>query len=71
MDSIRLQAMTVSIFFHKGKGMCWKMMIKNDLFVEIITQLGDDWELSQQIKLVLERYVCRLYESKKDTVNAV
>ena len=46
-------------------------MIKNDLFVEIITQLGDDWELSQQIKLVLERYVGRLYGSKKDTVNAV
>ena len=46
-------------------------MIKNDLFVEIITQLGDDWELSQQIKLVLERYVCRLYGSKKGTVNAV
>ena len=46
-------------------------MIKNDLFVEIITQLGDDWELSQQIKLVLERYVSRLYGSKKDTVNAV
>ena len=46
-------------------------MIKNDLFVEITTQLGDDWELSQQIKLVLERYVCRLYGSKKDTVKAV
>ena len=46
-------------------------MIKNDFFVEITTQLGDDWELSQQIKLVLERYVCRLYGSKKDTVKAV
>ena len=46
-------------------------MIKNDLFVEIITQLGNDWELSQQIRLVLERYACRLYGSKKDTVNAV
>ena len=57
----------VSAFFLKGKDVCWKMMIKNDLLVEI----GDDWELSQQIKLVLERYVCRLYGSKKDTVNAV
>ena len=47
------------------------MMIKNDLFIEVITQLGNDRELSQQIKLVLERYVCRLYGSKKDTVNAV
>ena len=58
----------VSAFFRKGKSVCWEMMIKNDLFVEIITQLGDDWELSQQIKLVLEKYVCRLYGSKKDTV---
>ena len=63
--------MTVSAFFRKGKGVCWKMMIKNDLFVENITQLGDDWELSQYIKLVLERYVCRLYGSKKHTVNTV
>ena len=47
------------------------MMIKNDLFIEVITQLGNDMELSQQIKLVLERYVCRLYGSKKDTVKAV
>ena len=46
-------------------------MIKNDLFVKIITQLGDNWELSQQIKLVLERYVCRFYRSKKDTLNVV
>ena len=62
--------MTVSALFHKGKGVCWKMMIKNDLFAEIKTQLGDDLELSQQIKLVLERYVCRVYGSK-DTVNAI
>ena len=27
----------VSAFFYMGKGVCWKMMIKNDLFVEIIT----------------------------------
>ena len=27
----------VSAFFYIGKGICWKMMIKNDLFVEIIT----------------------------------
>ena len=61
----------VSTFFRKGKGECCKMMIKNDLFIEVITQLGNDMELSQQIKLVLERYVCRLYGSKKDTVKAV
>ena len=35
----------VSAFFCKGMGVCWKKMRKNDLFVEIITQLGDDWEL--------------------------
>ena len=46
------------------------MIIKNDLFVEIITQHGDDWELLQQIKLVLERYVCRPHGSK-NTVNTV
>ena len=44
----------VSAFFCKGKGVCWKMMVKNDLFVEIITELRDDWKLSQQIKLVLQ-----------------
>ena len=60
----------LSAFFRKCEGVCWKMIIKNDLFVEIITQLGDDWELSQQIKLVLERYVCRL-NGLKDTVSAV
>ena len=60
----------VSAFFRKGKGVCWKMIIKNDLFVDIITQLGDDWELLQQIKLVLERYVCRPHGSK-NTVNTV
>ena len=58
----------VSTFFRKDKGECCKMMIKNDLFIEVITQLGNDRELSQQIKLVLERYVCRLYGSKKDLI---
>ena len=32
----------MSAFFRKGKSVFWEMMIKNDLFVEIITQLGDD-----------------------------
>ena len=61
----------VSAFFRKGKAMCWKAMIKEDRFVEAFTRLGEDWELSDEIVTILEMYVCRLYGSKKNTVNAV
>ena len=60
----------VSAFFRKGMGVCWKIMIKNDLFVKIITQLGDDWVLHSKSNWCWKD-VSRLYGSKKDTVNAV
>ena len=59
----------VSAFFRKGKSRCWKTMVKSARYLEAFNTLGDQWELSDELKLTLEEYVCNLYSSSKNYVN--
>lgn len=59
----------VSSFFRKGKETCWEVMKDDNLAVEAFTQLGQNWDLTDDVKKVLERFVCKLYGSKKSFVN--
>ena len=51
----------VSSFFRKGKSECWKVVQKNNRFVNTFSLLGQVWELDEQIFVNLEEYVCHLY----------
>lgn len=55
----------ISAFFRKGKQICWKKMLESDTFIE----LGDSWDLGDQLQVNIEKYVCYLYSSKKSNVN--
>ena len=61
----------ISTLFRKGKKMCWSTMTKNEAFVGCFTELGRSWSLTDDIQRFLEQYVCKLYGSKKKSVNAV
>ncbi|KAG1711251.1 hypothetical protein GQR58_002553 [Nymphon striatum] len=64
----------VSSFFKKGKQMCWKVMKKNQNFVEAFCLLGVNWsvDVNDGIFQVLERYVCTIYGYPRETmVNVV
>ena len=61
----------VSSFFRKGKQWCWKKMISEEKFVQCFIEFGDSWVLSEEIKANLELFVCKLFSSKKASVNEV
>ena len=61
----------MSSFFRKGKGTCWDIMKDDNVIVEAFTQLGQSWDLSEDIKKVLEKFVCKLHGSRKKSVNEV
>ena len=61
----------VSSFFRKGKSTCWDIMKDDNVIVEALTQLGQSWDLSEDIEKVLEKFVCKLYGSRKNSVNEV
>ena len=42
-----------------------------NVIVEALTQLGQSWDLSEDIEKVLEKFVCKLYGSRKNSVNEV
>ena len=59
----------VSSFFRKGKSECWKVVQKNNRFVNTFSLLGQVWELDEQIFVSLEKYVCHLYGYRQKNVN--
>ena len=61
----------VSSFFRKGKQFCWKKMIAEERFLRCFKDLGDSWILSEEMKEVLELYVCKLFSSKKSSTDEV
>jgi len=44
-------------------------MIKSEEYLGAFISLGQDWQLSEEIKIALENYVCKLYGSKKSDIN--
>ena len=60
----------VSSFFRKGKKKCWQVMIQYSQ-ESAFEELGNDWDISQQLREELEIYVCRLYGCDEKDVNVV
>jgi hypothetical protein len=60
-----------SSFFRKGKGTCWKMMVKFSTFQDAFATLGSTVMLTDKNFSVLEEYVCNLYGVKSRNVNEV
>ena len=46
-------------------------MKSNESFPRTFTELGTDWDMTEQQVNAIEQYVCALYKSKKKSVNDV
>ena len=55
-----------SAFFRKGKKTCWKTAQN---YLTSFCELGVSYDISEQLYLDMERYVCSLYGGKGDDVN--
>ena len=55
--------------FQKGKKHCWSIAKCSETFLEAFSELGADWEMTDEVVLALEKYVCALYRSKNNSVN--
>ena len=60
----------ISVLFRKGKKSCWKLLIKNEQFLQAFRQLENTLDFETYVIDKLELYVCCLYGSKKKSVNA-
>ena len=61
----------IPAIFRKGKKQCWSTMKSNESFLRAFTELGTDWDMTEQQVNAIEQYVCALYKSKKKSVNDV
>ena len=55
----------VSSFFRKGKLLIWKLLLKNDKFMEAFADLGLFSTVTGALKSTLEEFVCLMYGDKK------
>ena len=46
-------------------------MKRNESFLRAFTELGTDWDMTEQQVNAIEQYMCALYKSKKKSVNDV
>ena len=62
---------TVSAFCGRGKTKPLKILMKHDKILQIFTNLGKGWDISQETLDTLKAFVCRMYvpSSKKVSVN--
>jgi len=44
-------------------------MKSKEYFLDVFSEIGNDWEIIQQQVTLIEQYVCALYSSKKSSVN--
>ena len=61
----------IPAIFRKRKKQCWSTMKSNESFLRAFTELGTDWDMTEQQVNAIEQYVCALYKSKKKSVNDV
>ena len=59
----------ISAFFRKGKQICWKKILESEDFVDTFIELGNSWDLGDQLQVNIEKYVCNLCSSKKSNIN--
>ena len=55
----------VSDFFRKGKQTIWKLLLKDERFVETFANLGLFSSPTDEIRNALEEFVCVIYGDKK------
>ena len=51
----------ISSFFRKGKEKCWKLLEKTNKFQNPFSVLAENWEVSNNLFIMLEGFVCQLY----------
>ena len=61
----------LSSFFRKRKETCWKVVDKNEKFVNTFIALGSTWDVAENTMEDLEEYVCLFYGCHQRNVNAV
>ena len=61
----------VSSFFRKGKEKCWKLIEKYHKFQVAFQELGERWELSEELLDNMEEFVCNLYGYRSKNINEV
>ena len=61
----------ISSFFRKGKAACFKILKGNSKFQKMFAELGENWNISDDLYKKLEEYVCQLYGVRKANVNNV
>ena len=54
-----------SCTFRKSKKLCWKALLKSNKFVQMFKELGNEWELKEELILLLEEYICSSFEKNK------
>ena len=61
----------VSSIFKETKDNCWQKLIQNHKFVLMLQQLGNTYDLEEELRQILEEYTCALYGKNKKDVNLV
>ena len=60
----------LSCIFQKSKKLCCKALLKSNKFVQMFKELGNEWELKEELIPLLEEYICSLFaKNKKKDVN--
>ena len=59
----------LSVFFQKGKQKCCKVMLTRESFVTAFKDIGKHWDLSDELIIEFEKFVCKLYRCKSVEVN--
>ena len=60
-----------SSFLRRGKGTCWKILEKQDKFLNLFVRFGDSWLLDEDTLQTLEEYICLLYGRRSNEMNSV
>ena len=60
-----------SAFFGKGTQKCWKVMLTRESFVTAFKDIGNHWDLSDELIVAFKKFVCKLYRCKTVEVNKV
>ena len=56
---------TVSAFNGKGKVRPMKLLLKSPDFCDVLSKLGELWEVTEELVENIERFVCAIYGNRK------
>ena len=62
---------TVSAFKGKGKIKPMKLLLKSSSFCQVLAQLGEQWDVTDELISGMEKCVCAVYGGKKNKVTKV